>query len=159
MRAQMEQHRANPTCAACHKLMDPIGFALEPFDAIGHWRSDDGGSRIDTRSVLYDGTTVDGPSGVRAFLERHQPQYLRNVVENLMTYALGRGIEYDDMPEVRRILKDTSHDGYRLRSLIEAVAMSDVFRMNVTLPARGQEHGQKTAATESSASGLAARAE
>jgi hypothetical protein len=147
MRAQMEQHRANPACAACHKMMDPIGFALEPFDAIGHWRTDDGGSAIDTRSTLYDGTVVDGPAGVRAFLLRHQPQYLRNVVENLMTYALGRGIEYDDMPTVRKVLHETSRDGYRLRSLIEAVALSDVFRMNVTAKQDpGARTSEKTAA-------------
>jgi hypothetical protein len=132
MRELFNQHHANPTCASCHRIMEPIGFALEPFDAIGRWRADDNGSPIDTRSTLYDGTEIDGPAGVRTFLLRHREQYLRNVVENLMTYALGRGIKYDDMPTVRRVLHETSADGYRLRSLIEAIAMSDVFRMNVT---------------------------
>src|SRR5579883_3370520 len=148
MRQMMEQHRANPACASCHRYMDPIGFALEPFDAIGHWRSDDGGTPIDTRSVLYDGTAVEGPDGVRAFLLRHQEQYLRNVVENLMTYAFGRGIEYDDMPAVRRVLHETARDGYRLRSLIEAVAMSDNFRMNVT---SGPEGSQRLASASAGA--------
>ncbi|MGB6451633.1 MAG: DUF1592 domain-containing protein [Steroidobacteraceae bacterium] len=150
MRELMEQHRANPVCASCHKMMDPIGFALETFDAIGRWRTEDSGTPIDTRSRLYDGGTVDGPAGVRAFLLRHEPQYLRNVVENLMTYALGRGIEYNDMPTVRSVLHETSGDDYRLRSLIEAVAMSDVFRMNVTAgPGPGQKFAsaQKIAAT------------
>ena len=132
MREQMERHRADPVCASCHKLMDPIGFALEPFDAIGHWRTEDGGNPIDARGVLYDGTQVDGPAGIRAFLLRHQEQYLRNVTQALMTYALGRGIEYSDMPMVRSVLHSAAHDDYRLRSLIEAIVMSDLFRMNVT---------------------------
>jgi Protein of unknown function (DUF1592)/Protein of unknown function (DUF1588)/Protein of unknown function (DUF1587)/Protein of unknown function (DUF1585)/Protein of unknown function (DUF1595) len=150
LRELMEQHRANPTCASCHKFMDPIGFALEPFDAIGHFRTNQDGTPIDPKSVLYDGGTVDGPAGVRAFVLRHQDQYLRNVVENLMTYALGRGVEYYDMPLVRRVLQESSADGYRLRSLIAAVAMSENFRMNATL---GPAVGQKTAAAGSSASG------
>ncbi len=150
LREMMEQHRANPACASCHKFMDPIGFALEPFDAIGHFQTNEGGTPIDPRSVLYDGATIDGPAGVRSFVFRHQEQYVRNVVENLMTYALGRGVEYYDMPLVRRLLRETSGDGYRLRSLIEAVAMSDQFRMNATL---GPAVGQKTAATRSGAAG------
>jgi len=158
MRERMEQHHANPACASCHKIMEPIGFALETFDAIGRYRTEDGDTPIDARSVLYDGTQVTGPAGVRDFLLRHQAQYLRNVTENLMTYALGRGIEYDDMPTVRSVLHDAGRDDYRLRSLIEAVAMSEVFRMNVTsrtLP------GQKLAALGTGApaarTGLTAR--
>ncbi len=154
MRQLMEQHRANPACASCHRLMDPIGFALEPFDAIGRWRADDGGSPIDTRSMLYDGTTVDGPAGVRAFVLRHEDRYLLNFVENLMTYALGRGIEYNDMPTVRQILRETSRDDYRLGSLVEAIAMSDVFRMNVVTAPPGSGKGlgpvQKVASTSGS---------
>jgi hypothetical protein len=131
MREQMTEHRSNPACQGCHKLMDPIGFALEPFDAIGRWRSEDGGSVIDAHDVMYDGTVVDGPAGVRTFLVKYQEQYLRNVTQNLLTYALGRGVEYNDMPTVRRILHTAAGDGYKLKSLIEAVAMSDVFGMNV----------------------------
>ena len=130
MREQMVQHRSDPHCQGCHKLMDPIGFALEPFDAIGRWRTDDNGTAIDPDSEIYDGTKVTGPEGVRTFLLKHQDQYLRNVTQNLMTYALGRGVEYDDMPAVRAILQRAG-DGYRLKSLIEAVALSDNFRMNV----------------------------
>ncbi len=135
MREQMEQHRADPVCAACHKIMEPVGFALEPFDAVGHWRTLDGSRPIDAHSQLYDGTPVDGPSGVRAFLLRHQDQYLRNITQALMTYALGRGIDYGDMPMVRSVLRTASHDDYRFRSLIEAIAMSDLFRMNVVAAA------------------------
>jgi hypothetical protein len=131
MREQMEQHRSNPACQGCHKLMDPIGFALEPFDAIGRARLEDGGNPIDAHGVMYDGTPVDGPAGVRTFLLRHQDQYLRNVTQNLMTYALGRGVGYGDMPAVRNILHTTASDGYRLKSLIEAIALSDNFCMNV----------------------------
>jgi len=111
--------------------MEPIGFALEPFDAVGHWRTQDGARPIDAHSQLYDGTSVDGPAGVRAFLLRHQEQYLRNVTQALMTYALGRGIEYDDMPMVRSVLHTAARDDYRFKALIEAVVMSDLFRMNV----------------------------
>jgi hypothetical protein len=127
----MEQHRSNPACQGCHKLMDPIGFALEPFDAIGRARTEDGGNPIDAHGVMYDGTPVDGPAGVRTFLLKQQDQYLRNVTQNLMTYALGRGVGYNDMPAVRNILHTTASDGYRLKSLIEAIALSDNFCMNV----------------------------
>jgi len=131
MREQMEEHRRNPACAGCHKMMDPIGFALEPFDAIGHLRTEDRSSPIDARSQMYDGTPVDGPAGVRTFLLKHQDQYLRNVTENLMTYALGRGMDYADMPEVRKVMQSAAADGYKLKALVTAVALSDNFSMNV----------------------------
>jgi hypothetical protein len=131
MRQQMERHRSDPVCAACHKIMDPVGFALEPFDAIGRLRTEDGGRPIDPKSVLYDGVEVDGPAGVRAFLLRHQDQYLRNVTQALMTYAIGRGLEYDDMPTMRRLLQTAAGQNYRLKGLIETVASSDLMRMNV----------------------------
>jgi Protein of unknown function (DUF1592)/Protein of unknown function (DUF1588)/Protein of unknown function (DUF1587)/Protein of unknown function (DUF1585)/Protein of unknown function (DUF1595) len=131
MREQLEQHHANPVCASCHKIMEPVGFALEPYDAVGHWRTLDGTHPIDAHSQLYDGTKVDGPAGIRDFLLRHQDQYLRNVTQALMTYALGRGIEYDDMPMVRSVLHSAAHDDYRFNSLIEAIVTSDLFRMNV----------------------------
>jgi hypothetical protein len=152
MREQMEQHRSDPRCQGCHKLMDPIGFALEPFDAIGEWRTQDAGNPIDTHSQMYDGTPVDGPDGVRAFLLKHQDQYLRNVTQNLMTYALGRGVEYDDMPAVRGVLHAAAADNYRLKSLIKAVVLSENFRMNVVsdsapaAPADTKPANTKTAA-------------
>lgn len=135
MREQLVRHRSDPRCQGCHTLMDPIGFALEPFDAIGRWRNTDDGNPIDATGEMYDGTPVKGPEDVRTFLLKHQDQYLRNVVQNLLTYALGRGVEYDDMPTVRSILHVAASGGYRLPGLIEAVVMSDVFRMNVA-PAR-----------------------
>jgi hypothetical protein len=161
MREQMEQHRSDPRCQGCHKLMDPIGFALEPFDAIGQWRSQDAGSPINTHSQMYDGTPVDGPDGVRTFLLKHQDQYLRNVTQNLMTYALGRGVEYDDMPAVRSVLHSAAADNYRLKSLIKAVVLSDNFRMNVASDSDPgaaplvDKAGTKTAAVMPSARSIA----
>ena len=132
MRESLAAHRDKPQCAGCHKLMDPIGFALEPFDAIGRWRTEDAGQPIDSHDVMYDGTQVDGPAGIRAFLMKYQDQYVSNVTQNLLTYALGRGVEYDDMPTVRRLVKASSSDGYKLKTLIETIATSDIFVMNVT---------------------------
>jgi hypothetical protein len=141
MREQLTAHRDNPACQGCHKLMDPIGFALEPFDAIGRWRTEDAGNPIDASGEMYDGMPVDGPAGVRTFLLKYQDQYLRNVTQNLLTYALGRGVEYDDMPTVRGILSATANDNYRLKRLIEAVTMSDVFQMNVASGDEPREGG------------------
>jgi hypothetical protein len=81
---------------------------------------------------MYDGTKVDGPAGIRTFLLKYQDQYVRNVTQNLLTYALGRGVEYDDMPTVRRLVQASSGSGYKLKTLIEAIATSDIFAMNVT---------------------------
>ncbi len=148
MREQMIQHRSDPRCQGCHKLMDPIGFAFEPFDAIGRARTEDSGMAIDARSQMYDGTPIEGPNGVRTFLLKYQDQYLRNVSQNLLTYALGRGMEYDDMPTVRKVLQTSAADGYRLKSLIEAVAMSDVFSMNV---ASGPDAPDAAPATQTAA--------
>ncbi|MEJ1965318.1 MAG: DUF1592 domain-containing protein [Gammaproteobacteria bacterium] len=156
MREALADHRDKPACAGCHKLMDPIGFALEPFDAIGRWRTEDAGQPIDSHDVMYDGMNVDGPAGIRAFLLKYQDQYIRNVTQNLLTYALGRGVEYDDMPTVRHIVHTASSDGYKLKTLIETIATSDIFVMNV---APGGDAGSdpdepapatKTAATQTS---------
>ena len=112
--------------------MDPIGFALEPFDAVGHARTLDGGGQpIDAKDVMYDGTPVDGPAGVRNFVLKYKDQYVSNVVSNLLTYALGRGVEYDDMPTVRALVAKSAGDNYKLKTIIEAITATDVFRMNV----------------------------
>ena len=102
LREQMTLHRTNPTCAGCHKIMDPIGFALDNFDADGKWRTKqggDGGTPIDASVDLYDGQHVDGPVGLRQALLRYSPQFVRMFTEKMMTYALGRGVEYSDMPD------------------------------------------------------------
>ena len=132
MREALSAHRDKPQCAGCHKMMDPIGFALEPFDAVGHARTVDGGGvPIDAKDVMYDGSPVDGPAGVRNFVLKYKDQYVSNVVSNLLTYALGRGTEYDDMPTVRALVAKSAGDNYKLKTIIEAITATDVFRMNV----------------------------
>src|SRR5579871_6702847 len=106
MREQMEMHRKNEPCASCHKIMDPIGFALENFDAVGAWRTTDDDSPINAAGKLVDGTNIDGLKGLREALVRYTPQFVRVVTEKLLIYALGRGTEYYDMPLVRSIVHD-----------------------------------------------------
>jgi hypothetical protein len=130
MRAQMEEHRDNPACAGCHMLMDPIGFALESFDAIGRWRTMDGATPIDPSSVMYDGTEIHGAADLRAFLLKYSEQFVRTTAEKLLTYALGRGVEYYDMPVVRSVVSDAAKDDYRFGRLIAAVVKSEPFQMN-----------------------------
>ena len=130
MRAQMEQHRENPACSGCHMLMDPIGFALESFDAIGRWRTMDGATPIDPSSVMYDGTPIHGAADLRAFLLKYDEQFLRTTAEKFLTYALGRGLEYYDMPVVRAVVRDAAKEDYRFAALIAAVVKSDPFLMN-----------------------------
>ena len=103
MRQQMEQHRANPACAACHKFMDPLGFALENFDATGKWRTTENGSTIDASGVTPDGFPLQGPADLRDYLMSRPDQFVTTLTEKLLTYALGRGLEASDMPTVRRI--------------------------------------------------------
>jgi mono/diheme cytochrome c family protein len=131
MREMMEQHRANPVCAACHKIMDPIGFSLENFDAIGHYRTQDGGSPIDPSGMLVDGTKLDGPASLRQALLKYKEAYVRTVTEKLMTYAIGRGMEYYDMPLVRAIVRDAARDDYRFSSLVLGIVRSQAFQMNM----------------------------
>src|SRR5258708_13412354 len=101
MRARLEQHRANPVCASCHKVMDPIGFALESFDAVGKYRTDDENfESIDTTGAYADGTRIDGLAGLRQVLVNHSDQFLVNVTNTLLTYALGRGADNSDTPPV-----------------------------------------------------------
>ena len=131
MREQMERHRGNPACAGCHRLMDPIGFSLEHFDAIGRWRDDEHGTPIVASDVLYDGSAIDGPAGLRGFLLRYSDQFVRTVTEKLLTYALGRGVEHYDMPAVRAIVRAAAADDYRFTALIMGVVRSEAFQMNM----------------------------
>lgn len=133
LREQMTLHRKNEPCASCHKLMDPIGFALENFDADGVWRSKQGGQGgvpIDASVELWDGTRVNGPVELRQALLKYAPQFARIFVERLMTYALGRGVEYYDMPVIRSIVRNS--DNYRFSSLLLGVIRSDPFQMRVS---------------------------
>src|SRR5215471_983202 len=101
LRQQMEKHRAVEPCKSCHKIMDPIGISLENFDAVGHWRTEDEGLPIDSTGILVDGSTMNGVVGLRDAMVRYSPQFVRNLTERLLTYSLGRGVEYYDMPLVR----------------------------------------------------------
>ena len=134
LREQMTMHRKNPPCAGCHKIMDPIGFALENFDADGKWRTKqggEGGTPIDASVQLFDGQQVDGPVGLREALMRYSPQFVRMFTEKMMTYALGRGVEYSDMPAIRSIVRDVASENNRFSSLVLGVARSAQFQMRV----------------------------
>jgi cytochrome c5 len=129
VRAMLEKHRASPACASCHKSMDPLGLSLENFDAIGQWRTTDAGSSIDASGVLLDGTKVNGPRELRQALLAKKTQFATAVTEKLLTYALGRGLQYYDAPAVRRIDRAAAADGYRWSSLILATMKSAPFQM------------------------------
>jgi hypothetical protein len=130
MRQRVEQHRANPVCASCHKLMDPIGFALESFDAVGKYRTyDENFEPIDTSGIYADGTPIDGLAGIRQVLVNHSDRFIVNVTNKLLTYALGRGVEYYDAPAVRGILRDAAPQDYRFSSIILGIVKSTPFQM------------------------------
>jgi hypothetical protein len=134
LREQMTLHRANPTCAGCHKIMDPIGFALENFDADASWRAKQGGEGgvpIDATVTLFDGQEVDGPVGLRHALLRYSPQFVRMFVEKMMTYAVGRGMEYTDMPTIRAIARDAAARDHRFSAIVLGVVRSPQFQMRV----------------------------
>jgi hypothetical protein len=141
MRQQMEMHRKMEPCATCHKIMDPIGFALENFDAIGAWRTEDAGNRIDATGYLVDGSKLDGLKGLRDALIRYSPQFVRVATEHLMTYALGRGVEYYDMPTIRSIVHDAEQTNYRFSTLVLGVVKSEQFQMNMKGLTYGDESG------------------
>jgi hypothetical protein len=132
VRESMEQHRANAACAACHSRMDPIGFALENFDAIGRWRTLDAGSAIDSSGMLPDGTKFQGVSQLRTIFASRPDQLALTVTEKLLTYGLGRGAEYYDQPAIRKILHDSAASGYRWSDLIYGVVTSEPFLMRRT---------------------------
>ena len=129
VRERMELHRADAVCAGCHKVMDPVGFALENFDAIGHWRNTDDGAKIDPSGTLFEGTKVDGPMALRKMLTSRPETFVGVMTEKMMTYALGRGLEPYDMPAVRKIVADAKTRGFRFSSLINGVINSPAFQM------------------------------
>ena len=136
IRERLEQHRANPACAACHARMDPYGFGLENFDAIGRWRSDGpGGEPIDASDVLPDGTAFNGPSELREAILRRPDSFVETFARKMLTYAAGRGMEYYDAPAVRRIVRAAAAEDYRFSALVDGVVTSDVFRMKMKRPA------------------------
>jgi hypothetical protein len=137
LRERMELHRANEPCKGCHKLMDPLGFSLENFDAVGEWRTNDDGSQIDPSGTLFNGVKVDGPVALRNMLTSNPDVFAKVLTEKLMTYALGRGVEYADMPTVRGILRDASHDNYRFSSIVLGIVKSTPFEMKEKQAAEG----------------------
>ena len=130
VRERLEQHRSNPVCASCHRIMDPLGFALENFDGIGRWRTvNDGGTAIDAGGTLTDGTPVDGPATLRNALVARAEDFVTIVTEKLMTYALGRGVEYYDAPAIRRVVREAAGDDYRWSALVAGIVRSTPFQM------------------------------
>ena len=129
LRERMEMHRRNPVCAACHSVMDPLGFALENFDGVGKFRTLDGSSPVDPSGILVDGTEFSGPATFRQALAVRQDAFLTTMMENLLTYALGRGVEPYDMPAVRRILREAAAADYRWSALMAGIAKSVPFQM------------------------------
>ncbi len=132
VRQRLEEHRKNPACASCHKIMDPLGFALENFDAIGQYRAkSEDGAPIDASGVLLDGSKVDGPTTLRAALMARPEVFVTTFTEKLMTYALGRGVDYNDMPEIRAIVTRAASDHYKFSDLISGIVKSPEFRMKM----------------------------
>jgi uncharacterized protein DUF1592/uncharacterized protein DUF1588/uncharacterized protein DUF1585/uncharacterized protein DUF1587/uncharacterized protein DUF1595 len=134
MRQKMLDHRVRADCIQCHSLMDPIGFSLENFDGIGLWRSHDEGIAVDAAAQVFDGTKIDGPAGLRSWLTGYSDQFVEVVAEKLLTYALGRGVEYQDMPLVRSIARDAARQDHRLSALVLGVVQSKPFQMNMKMP-------------------------
>jgi hypothetical protein len=135
VRERLEAHRRNPVCASCHEIMDPIGFSLESFDLIGAWRDSDGGRPIDSSARLADGTVLNGPQDLRAALLDRSDAFVTNATEKLLTYALGRGIEFYDMPTVRQIVREASGEDYRFSALVLGIVRSVPFQTR----AKGEE--------------------
>ena len=129
VRDRVIAHRANPACASCHNVMDPVGFSLENFDAVGAWRTMDGPDRVDPSGTLYDGTPIDGPSALRGFLLANDDLFLTNFARNLLMYATGRVFQPYDMPAVREVVSGAAAADHRFSSYVLGVVNSTPFRM------------------------------
>jgi hypothetical protein len=143
VRARLELHRKNPPCAGCHAVMDPLGFSLENFDAVGEWRTKEPGGTVDPSGQLADGTKIDGPVALRNAIMKHPQQFVRTLTEKMLTYGLGRGLEYYDMPTVRGIARDASRNDYKFSSIVLGIVKSTPFQMR-----RVQDTPVRAAATE-----------
>lgn len=130
VRERMEQHRNNPACSSCHRVIDPIGLSLENFDVTGRWRIKDNGAPVEVDGQLYDGTTIRGPEGLRDALLRRKDAMLGSFTESLLTYALGRRVEHFDMPTVRRIVREAAAQDYKVSAFVLGVATSPAFRLS-----------------------------
>jgi hypothetical protein len=129
IRERLKEHRTRLECASCHKIIDPIGFALENFDAVGRWRDYEEGAPVDVLGGLPDGSEFNGVAGLEAALLRHPELFAQTLTEKLLTFALGRGVEYYDAPAIRKILRAAESEGYRFSSLILGVVRSAPFQM------------------------------
>ena len=129
VRERMEEHRKNPACASCHRVIDPLGLALENFDVTGRWRIKDNEMPVDAAGIMYDGTPLDGPAGLRAALLKHQDVFLQTFTGSLMTYALGRRVEYFDMPAVRAVVRQAAARDYRVSAFVHGIVETIAFRM------------------------------
>ena len=128
--ATVKDNYQRNACIDCHQLADPMGYALENFNAIGIWRDSDGGAPVDASDTLYDGTKVNGPVDLRRWLVGHSDQFVQTMTEKLMTYALGRGIEAQDMPLIRAIDRDAARNNNRFSAIVLGIVRSDTFQMN-----------------------------
>jgi hypothetical protein len=126
----MEEHRKNPACTSCHKVIDPLGLALENFDPTGAWRIKDNEMPVDTSGEMYDGTKLAGPADLRAALLNRRDIVLRSFTESLLRYALGRRLDHHDMPAVRAIVREAARKNHRLSAFVLGVVNSAPFRMN-----------------------------
>jgi len=137
VRQRMEEHRSNFSCNACHGILDPIGMSLENFDAIGKWRDKDPDTAtpIDASGRMSDGTSLSGPDDLRAYLMKHPEQFVETVTKKLMTFALGRDLDYHDMPTVRAIVRESAQHGYTFRSLVLGIVNSKAFQEQPLPPA------------------------
>jgi hypothetical protein len=129
MRERIAQHRDNPACSGCHQLMDPVGFSLENYDAVGRYRKVDDALPIDSSGGLPDGTTFHGVSGLQKALLSRPDVFAGTFTEKLLTYALGRGIDYSDAPAIRKVVRETRTNDYRFSSFIQSIVSSTPFQM------------------------------
>ena len=144
-RERMEQHRNNPNCNSCHRVIDPLGLALENFDVTGAYRIKDNEVPVDVNGDLYDGTRMEGPAGLRAALIKRQDMFLTGFTESLLTYALGRRVEYTDMPMIRAIVRDAAKKDNRISAFIMGVVNSNAFKMGVTDTGKGERRAADVA--------------
>jgi hypothetical protein len=134
VRERMEQHRSNPACQSCHRVIDPLGLALENFDVVGRYRIKDNGVPVDSTGQLYDGLAMEGAAGLRNALLKHREAFLMTFAENLMTYALGRRVEAYDMPALRAIVRDAARQNDAIGAYIAGITKSAAFQMSRHAP-------------------------
>jgi hypothetical protein len=141
VRERMEVHRRNPACQSCHRVIDPLGLALEHFDATGRYRIKDNGVPVDAVGDLYDGTRMAGEAGLRAALIGHQDAFLLSFTEHLMTYALGRRIDASDLPAVRAVIRQAARREYKVSAFVQGIVASEQFQKSVVRVSETTDQG------------------